>query len=51
MLEARLHAGDWLYIPAYWWHIAMCEADALSVSVGVQTRGRYRLAPANVPSP
>ena len=35
MHNARLIAGDWLYIPARWWHVALCEEDALSISVGV----------------
>ena len=32
---ATLVAGDFLYIPARWWHMAVCEEDALSISVGV----------------
>ena len=32
---ARLIAGDWLYIPARWWHLVKCAEDALSISVGV----------------
>lgn len=32
---ARLVAGDFLYLPARWWHMALCQADALSISVGV----------------
>jgi 50S ribosomal protein L16 3-hydroxylase len=32
---ARLIAGDWLYIPARWWHVAKCVEDSLSISVGV----------------
>jgi len=35
---ARLVPGDFLYIPARWWHVALCEADALSISVGVVPR-------------
>lgn len=38
MATARLIAGDWLYIPARWWHVALCEADSLSISVGVTPR-------------
>jgi ribosomal protein L16 Arg81 hydroxylase len=33
--SARLIAGDWLYIPARWWHLVTCAEDALSVSIGV----------------
>ena len=32
---ARLIPGDWLYIPAGWWHMAKCVEDSFSVSVGV----------------
>jgi hypothetical protein len=32
---ARLHPGDWLYIPARWWHVAVCREDSLSISVGI----------------
>jgi ribosomal protein L16 Arg81 hydroxylase len=32
---ARLVPGDLLYVPARWWHMALCEVDALSISVGV----------------
>ncbi len=36
---ATLIAGDFLYIPARWWHMAICHEDALSLSVGVFPRG------------
>jgi 50S ribosomal protein L16 3-hydroxylase len=32
---ARLLAGDWLYIPARWWHAAKCIEDSLSISLGI----------------
>ncbi len=32
---ARLHRGDFLYIPSRWWHMAECIEDSLSISVGV----------------
>lgn len=35
LLAARLIAGDFLYIPARWWHMAVCIEDALSISIGV----------------
>jgi 50S ribosomal protein L16 3-hydroxylase len=31
----RLIPGDWLYIPARWWHMAKCTDDSLSVSLGI----------------
>ena len=37
LYTATLHAGDFLYIPARWWHMAKCHEDALSISVGVFT--------------
>jgi 50S ribosomal protein L16 3-hydroxylase len=42
MLSATLHAGDFLYIPARWWHMALCREDALSISVGVFTSAPVR---------
>lgn len=33
--NARLHAGDFLYLPARWWHMAECLEDSLSISVGI----------------
>jgi hypothetical protein len=38
LCAATLIAGDFLYVPARWWHMAVCGADALSISVGVRTR-------------
>jgi ribosomal protein L16 Arg81 hydroxylase len=35
IMEARLIAGDWLYIPRRWWHFVHCAEDALSISVGI----------------
>jgi ribosomal protein L16 Arg81 hydroxylase len=34
--SARLIAGDWLYIPSRWWHVAKCVEDSLSISLGVR---------------
>ena len=34
-LAATLIAGDWLYIPGGWWHMAKGVEDSLSLSVGV----------------
>lgn len=35
LLCARLLPGDWLYIPARWWHLVRSIEDALSISIGV----------------
>ena len=32
---ARLLAGDWLYVPARWWHAAKCIENSLSISLGI----------------
>jgi 50S ribosomal protein L16 3-hydroxylase len=37
---ARLCPGDWLYIPSRWWHMARCQEDSLSISIGVLPAGR-----------
>jgi hypothetical protein len=39
---ARLHAGDWLYIPARWWHVALCREESLSISIGLTPRADAR---------
>jgi hypothetical protein len=38
LCAATLVAGDFLYLPARWWHMAVCKETSLSVSVGVFTR-------------
>jgi hypothetical protein len=38
MCTATLVAGDFLYLPSRWWHMAICHQDALSISVGVTLR-------------
>lgn len=37
MIACTLVAGDWLYVPSGWWHVARALDDALSISVGVLT--------------
>jgi ribosomal protein L16 Arg81 hydroxylase len=39
IFAARLEPGDFLYIPARWWHLVKCVEDALSISVGVMPAG------------
>lgn len=38
LCTATLCPGDFLYVPARWWHMAMCRETSLSVSVGVRPR-------------
>jgi ribosomal protein L16 Arg81 hydroxylase len=35
LAAVRLLPGDWVYIPARWWHVAKCIEESLSISVGV----------------
>jgi hypothetical protein len=37
LFSSRLVAGDWLYLPARWWHLVKCVEDSLSISVGVMS--------------
>lgn len=39
LMTATLVAGDFLYIPSRWWHMAICKEDALSISVGLLPPG------------
>jgi 50S ribosomal protein L16 3-hydroxylase len=34
-LTCRLEAGDWLYIPFGWWHIAQTQTESIHLSIGV----------------
>jgi hypothetical protein len=33
--KVRLHRGDWVYIPARWWHVGVAREEAVSMSIGV----------------
>lgn len=35
LMSATLVAGDWLYLPRGWWHVAKAVEDSLSISIGV----------------
>lgn len=37
LLRCTLEAGDWLYIPGGYWHVAQAEREALSLAVGVMS--------------
>jgi ribosomal protein L16 Arg81 hydroxylase len=49
LLVARLIPGDWLYIPARWWHLVHSVEDALSISIGVLP-DLTRIRPSDAPS-
>jgi 50S ribosomal protein L16 3-hydroxylase len=34
-VAATIAAGDWLYIPSGWWHIARTQAESMHISVGL----------------
>jgi ribosomal protein L16 Arg81 hydroxylase len=36
-MECTLKAGDWLYIPAGYWHATSAEEDSISLSVGIMS--------------
>jgi ribosomal protein L16 Arg81 hydroxylase len=42
-LTCRLEAGDWLYIPSGWWHIAHTQAESIHLSIGVLPVVRLKL--------
>jgi ribosomal protein L16 Arg81 hydroxylase len=42
-MTCRLEAGDWLYIPSGWWHIAHTQADSMHLSIGVMPVTRLKL--------
>jgi ribosomal protein L16 Arg81 hydroxylase len=37
VFTCRLEAGDWLYIPAGWWHLAKTESESKSLAVGMMS--------------
>jgi 50S ribosomal protein L16 3-hydroxylase len=42
-MTCRLEAGDWLYIPSGWWHIARTQAASLHLSIGIMPVVRLKL--------
>lgn len=36
VMHSRLDCGDWLYIPAGYWHKTQAETDSISLSVGIR---------------
>jgi ribosomal protein L16 Arg81 hydroxylase len=37
LMRCALEAGDWLYIPAGYWHMATAEQTAISLAIGVMS--------------
>ncbi|AKF09305.1 JmjC domain-containing protein [Sandaracinus amylolyticus] len=35
LMSCTLVAGDWLYLPRGWWHVAKAIEDSLSISIGI----------------
>jgi ribosomal protein L16 Arg81 hydroxylase len=35
IMSCRLIAGDWLYLPRGYWHVAYAHSDSLSLSIGI----------------
>ena len=42
-MTCRLEAGDWVYIPSGWWHIARTQAESIHLSIGVMPMARLKL--------
>ena len=42
VMACTLVRGDWLYIPAGWWHLAFARSDSLSISAGAYAEQTWR---------
>jgi 50S ribosomal protein L16 3-hydroxylase len=42
-MTCRVEAGDWLYIPSGWWHIARTQAESIHLSIGIMPVARLKL--------
>lgn len=38
VLKVLMQAGDWLYIPSGWWHVAKTQSESMHISVGLMPR-------------
>jgi 50S ribosomal protein L16 3-hydroxylase len=38
VLKVMMQAGDWLYIPSGWWHVAKTQSESMHISVGLMPR-------------
>lgn len=43
-IKVTLEAGDWLYIPSGWWHIARTQKESMHVSIGLMPSSAVDLA-------
>lgn len=34
-VQVTLEAGDWLYIPSGWWHVAKTKSESMHISIGL----------------
>jgi 50S ribosomal protein L16 3-hydroxylase len=37
-INVTLEAGDWLYIPSGWWHIARTQKESMHISIGLMPK-------------
>jgi len=42
-LDVTIAAGDWLYLPSGWWHIARTQEESMHLSVGLMPVANTRL--------
>jgi ribosomal protein L16 Arg81 hydroxylase len=43
VMSCRLNPGDWLYLPAGYWHKGIARADSISIAVGIMAPSAIRI--------
>jgi 50S ribosomal protein L16 3-hydroxylase len=43
-INVTLAAGDWLYIPSGWWHVAKTQAESMHISIGLMPSSAVDIA-------
>lgn len=43
-IKVTLEAGDWLYIPSGWWHIARTQKESMHISIGLMPNSAVEIA-------
>ncbi|HXH30312.1 MAG TPA: cupin domain-containing protein [Bacteriovoracaceae bacterium] len=43
-IKVTLVAGDWLYIPSGWWHVARTQQESMHISIGIMPSSAVDLA-------